>query len=82
MCDGDHRCGEAFDFDTCPDRLMHMGDVINLRSVRKAKARATASAQADANRAKFGRTKAEKAAEIIDETRRNRLLDGSRIEDD
>jgi len=61
---------------------MHMGDVINLRSARKAKARATASANADANRAKFGRTKAEKTAEKIDETRRNRLLDGSRIGDD
>ena len=72
--------GEAFDFDTCPDRLMHMGDVINLRSVRKAKARATASAQADANRAKFGRTKAEKQADAAEKARSERLLDGTKLE--
>lgn len=59
---------------------MHMGDVINLRSARKAKARATASAQADANRAKFGRTKAEKQADAIEKARSERLLDGTKLE--
>ena len=40
-----------------------MAEIINLRQVRKAKARAEKAAGAAANRAKFGRTKAEKAAE-------------------
>lgn len=37
-----------------------MGNVINLRQVRKAKERAEGERRADANRAKYGRTKAEK----------------------
>ena len=37
-----------------------MGDVVNLRSARKRKAREEAVRTADANRAKFGRTGAEK----------------------
>lgn len=60
---------------------MHMGDVINLRSARKAKARATAATQAAANRAKFGRTKAEKTADAQEKNRAERLLDGARRED-
>jgi hypothetical protein len=36
-----------------------MGDVINLRSARKSKARAEKDAKASANRAKFGRPRAE-----------------------
>lgn len=62
------------------DRVMHMGDVINLRSARKAKARATAATRADANRAKFGRTKAEKQADAVEKVRSERLLDGSKLE--
>jgi hypothetical protein len=40
-----------------------MAEIINLRSVKKARQRAEATAQADANAAKFGRTKAEKQLE-------------------
>jgi len=38
-----------------------MGEIVNLRTVRKRKARTEAEAEAAANRAKFGRTKSEKA---------------------
>jgi len=58
-----------------------MGDVINLRTARKAKARATAAAKADANRVRFGRTKAEKQVEAIDRARAERLLDGAKRDD-
>ncbi len=57
-----------------------MGDVINLRTARKAKARATAATQADANRAKFGRTKAEKQMEAAEKARVEQLLDGTKLE--
>ena len=58
-----------------------MNDVVNLRLARKAKARVTAEATASANRAAFGRTKAEKstAATAATETARtDRVLDGAR----
>jgi len=38
-----------------------MGDVVNLNQARKAKLRAAKAVAAKANRAKFGRTAAEKA---------------------
>lgn len=38
-----------------------MGDLVNLRAARKKRARSAAEAQAATNRAKFGRTKAEKS---------------------
>ena len=56
-----------------------MADVINLNRTRKAKARASAKSAAAANRARFGRTKAEtlqdaaeakKASEALDQTKR------------
>ncbi len=37
-----------------------MGEVINLNKVRKAREKAAAAAEADANRVKHGRTKAER----------------------
>ena len=40
-----------------------MGDVVNLNKVRKARRRAEARTDAATNRAKFGRTAAEKAVE-------------------
>jgi len=57
-----------------------MAEIINLRLARKARARSAAERQADANRAKFGRTKAEKARAKDDEQARARLLDGARRE--
>ena len=41
-----------------------MAELINLRAVRKAKTKAETRAQADANAAKFGRSKAEKAVTL------------------
>lgn len=53
-----------------------MAEIINLRSVKKAKAKADTRAQADANAAKFGRTKAEKLAEAASKDKAKRVLDG------
>lgn len=53
-----------------------MADIINLNRVKKAAAKAAAKVQADANSAKFGQSKAMKAADKkrVDKTRRE--LDG------
>jgi hypothetical protein len=48
---------------------------INLNKVRKARARADAEATAAANRAKFGRTKAQKQAEAKDAAKAVRELE-------
>ncbi|KQN93665.1 hypothetical protein ASE95_01650 [Sphingomonas sp. Leaf231] len=58
-----------------------MGDVVSLKGARKAKARVTKEAQASANRVAFGRTKAEKAAEAQERTRRDTALDGAKLTD-
>ena len=58
-----------------------MGDVINLRQARKAKARDHKAQQADANRAKFGRTKAQRQAEDTERTRREAAVDAAYRED-
>ena len=57
-----------------------MGDVVNLKRFRKRAAREQSAKQADANRARFGRTKSER---ILDERRgdrANELLDQHRID--
>lgn len=55
-----------------------MGDVVNLRAVRKAKARDARAAEAQANRAKFGRTRSEKLRAAQEAHRTARLLDGAK----
>lgn len=55
-----------------------MGEVVSLRRARKAKTRAAAATQAAANRAAYGRTKAEKAAEALERARREASLDGAK----
>ncbi|MGV3511547.1 MAG: DUF4169 family protein [Novosphingobium sp.] len=55
-----------------------MGDLVNLRSVRKAKARATREVEAQANRAKFGRTKGDRLREAKEVERAAKLLDGAK----
>lgn len=57
-----------------------MADIVNLRQARKAKARGEAADKAAANRAKFGRTKAEKALQQADEGRAEKALDQSRLD--
>lgn len=54
-----------------------MGDIINLRQARKAKARADKDRLAQSNRAKFGRTKAERQAQSLEEERKNRQIEGA-----
>jgi hypothetical protein len=59
---------------------MMMGDVVNLKRFRKRAARDQSAKQADANRARFGRTKSERT---LDELRANRakdMLDQHRID--
>lgn len=55
-----------------------MGEIVNLRTARKAKAKAEREVAAQANRAKFGRTKGEKARDASDAARAARLIDGAR----
>lgn len=57
-----------------------MSDIINLRTARKAKARAAASDKAAANRAAFGRTKAQKQADAAGTEQLARTLDGAKRE--
>jgi hypothetical protein len=51
------------------------GEVVNLRQFRKSKARAEKDAQAEENRVKFGRTKAEKQLEKAEKDLARRHLD-------
>nr|WP_087574828.1 DUF4169 family protein [Sphingomonas sp. CDS-1] len=57
-----------------------MGDIINLRQARKAKARADKDRLAQSNRAKFGRTKAERQVQSLEEERKNRQIEGARLD--
>jgi hypothetical protein len=59
-----------------------MAEIINLRSVKKAKTKADTRAQADANATKFGRTKAEKLAEAASKDKAKRVLDGHALDPD
>ena len=52
-----------------------MTQVVNLRQARKRKLRAEKDRQAAENRAKFGRTKAEKMRVAAEAERERRLLD-------
>jgi Domain of unknown function (DUF4169) len=64
----------------------HMADVINLKRFKKRNEREQSAKLADANRARFGRTKAERA---LDENRKDRagdflnqhLLDQHKLDD-
>jgi len=59
-----------------------MGEVINLRQARKAKARAEKEAKAQENRARFGRTRAEKQRDADAAERGARTLEGHRLDKD
>ncbi len=59
-----------------------MADVVNLKRARKDKARRERDSEADANRRRFGRTKAQKAADQDAEARGRQSLDGKRLEPD
>ena len=61
---------------------LNVAEVINLRTARKAKARTSAAQQAAANRAKHGRTKAERARQQAEAARLAHQLDGAKLEPD
>jgi len=56
-----------------------MAEVVNLGQFRKAKAKLAKSKKAQDNRAKFGRTKAEKAQDAHDRKARESELNGKEI---
>ena len=55
-----------------------MAEIVNLRRARKQKAREAAEETAAQNRAKFGRTKAERAAQTLEAVRLAKLVEGHR----
>ena len=54
--------------------------MVSLSKARKAKARDAAKVQADANAARFGRTKAQKAVDDADQARAKAVLDAHKID--
>ena len=58
-----------------------MNGVVNLNKFRKAKQRAEKTGKAAANRAKFGRTKAEKRQDEKAGERDARIVDGAKRDD-
>jgi hypothetical protein len=59
-----------------------MAEIVNLRRARKDKARQQRESEANANRRRFGRTKAEKAADKDAQDRAQREVDGKKIDRD
>ena len=59
-----------------------MADIVNLKRARKDKARREHEREAAANRQRFGRTKAQKAADRDAEARAHQSLAGKRLEPD
>ena len=57
-----------------------MADVVNLKRFKKRAGREASARDADANRARFGRTKSERALEQARASRARDLLDQHRIE--
>lgn len=58
-----------------------MGDIVNLNRFRKSRDRAEREKEAEANRIRFGRTKAEKERDRLDRERLTRAVEGSRLDD-
>jgi hypothetical protein len=59
----------------------NMGDVINLKRFKKRNEREQSAKEADANRARFGRTKAERTLEERRKDRAANLLDQHKLDD-
>jgi hypothetical protein len=57
-----------------------MGEVVNLKRFRKRTEKAQLAKQADANRARFGRTKSERTTDERRASRANDVLDQHRID--
>ena len=58
-----------------------MTEIVNFNKACKAAQKAQAKAQAEANRARFGRTKGEKQAQAVERDKAVKLLDGAKRED-
>src|SRR5689334_18719880 len=58
----------------------NVGKVVNLNRFRKKKEREEKARQAEINRVRHGRTKAQKDQELADRQRAARLLEGKRLE--
>lgn len=58
-----------------------MGDVVNLNRFRKTRERAERTKEAEANRVRFGRTKAEKLRDRQEVERGTQTLDGKKLDD-
>ena len=58
-----------------------MAEILNLNQARKAKAKTDAKTKAVENRAKFGRTKADRALDAARADKLKRDLDGAKRED-
>ena len=59
-----------------------MGDLVNLRRFKKRNEREQSARQADANRARFGRSNSERTADKRRAQRAYELLDQHRIDDE
>lgn len=59
-----------------------MAEIVNLRRVKKARARQQAGTEAAENRARHGRTKAERVAIKAETARQTRTLDGAELQRD
>jgi hypothetical protein len=59
-----------------------MGEIVNLRRARKAKARSEAETEAAAKRLQHGRNKTEKALTKANQEAAQRKLDGHKLDDD
>ena len=57
-----------------------MGEIVNLKRARKRGEREQAAKKAEANRARFGRSKSERAADAMRARRASELLDQHRID--
>lgn len=57
-----------------------MGEIVNLRMARKRKGRDQAEADAATNRAKFGRTKAEKQRDETKAAKLARVVDQAKLD--
>ena len=57
-----------------------MGDLVNLKQFKKRAARERSDQEAAANRARFGRTKAERALDELRASRANDLLDQHHVD--
>jgi hypothetical protein len=60
---------------------MTLSEVVNLNKARKVRARAEAKATAARNRARFGRTGADRALEAARREKAEQTLDGAKLED-